>query len=235
MGKLIYAMNGSLDRFVETPDHGLPVGSCLGAGLGSDVAGPAQAFQLAPETLAGSALPADGPHSRRGRSHDRRAVVHVAGGGGRGPDPRFDWPHDLDDTLAIRNAGLHPITCANLGRRLRRRSVHEDVAALAQPRRERASLHQAHRAKPAIDSRLVRSAGIRHGIHDPTGREGRSSFLEDLGSLLLAPLQGGNGPGLDARPVSARHGRTAQVGGEPWSAHTVGGGLAVGGVQRTTR
>jgi hypothetical protein len=46
-------------------------------------------------------------------------MIPAAPGGG-GPDPRLDWPHDLDDALAIRDEGLHPITCANLGRRLRR-------------------------------------------------------------------------------------------------------------------
>ena len=136
---------------------------------GSGVGGPAQALELAPETLAGPALPADARHSRLGPRHDRRAVVHVAGRGGGGPDPRLDRPHDLDDALAIRDEGLHPITCADLGRRLRRQPVYEDVAALAQLRRERTGLHEAHRAQPAVDARLVGGGGIRHAINDPTG------------------------------------------------------------------
>ena len=45
-----------------------------------------------------------------------------------------------------------------------------DVAALAQPCRERASLHEAHRAQPAVDARLVGGGGISHAIYDPTGR-----------------------------------------------------------------
>ena len=98
--------------------------------------------------------------------HDRRAVVHVAGRGGGGSDPRLDRPHDLDDALAIGDEGLHPIAGANLRRRLRRRPVHEDVAALAQPRRERAGLHEAHRAQPAVDARLVGGAVFGHALLD---------------------------------------------------------------------
>jgi hypothetical protein len=139
---------------------------------GSGVGGPTQALEFAPETIAGSALPADAHHPRLGRRHDRRAVVNVAGRGGGGPDPRLDRPNDLDDALAIRDEGLHPIARANLGRRLRRQPVHEDVTALAQLRRERAGLHEAHRAQPAVDARLVGGGGISHAIYDPTGRGG---------------------------------------------------------------
>ena len=138
----------------------------------SGVGGPAQALELAAETLTGPALPADAHHPRPGPRHDRRAVVHVAGRGGGSSDPRLDRPRDLDDALAICDEGLHPIACANLGRRLCRRPVHEDVAALAQPRRERAGFHEAHRAQPAVDARLVGGAAISHAIYDPTGRGG---------------------------------------------------------------
>ena len=82
---------------------------------GSGVVGLAQALELAPETLAGPALPADWHHPRLGLRHDRRAVVQVASRGGGGPDPRLDRSHDLDDALAIRDERLHPMTCANLG------------------------------------------------------------------------------------------------------------------------
>ena len=129
---------------------------------------PAQALEFPSETLAGPALPADAHHPRAGLRHDRRAVVHVAGRGDWGPDPRFDRPHDLDDALAIRDVGFYPITCANLGRRLRRRTVHEDMAALAQLRRERAGLHETYGAQPAVDARLVGGAGISHATYDPT-------------------------------------------------------------------
>ena len=63
--------------------------------------------------------------------HDRRAVVHVAGRGDGGPDTRLDRPHDLDDALAIGDERLNPIARTYLRRRLRRRTVHEDVAGLA--------------------------------------------------------------------------------------------------------
>ena len=109
------------------------------------VGGPAQALELAPETLAGPALPAHGRDPWPGLLHDRRAVVDVAGRGNGSPDARLDRPQDLDDALAIRDEGLHPIAGTNLRRWLCRRSVHQDVAALAQPGRERACLHEAHR------------------------------------------------------------------------------------------
>ena len=138
---------------------------------GSGVAA-AQAVELAPETLAGPALPADALYPRPGPRHDRRAVVHVAGRGGGSPDPRLDRSRDLDDAVSIRDEGLHSITSANLGRRLRRQPVHENVAALAQLRRERAGLDEAHCAQPAVDARLVGSGGIGHAIYDPTGQGG---------------------------------------------------------------
>ena len=122
---------------------------------GLAVGTPADALELAPETLAGSALPARGRDVRSDHRHHRRAVVDVAGRGDGGPDPRLDRPHDLDDPLAVRDERLHPIARPDLRRRLRRRSVHKDVAALARPRRQRASLHEAHSAQPAIDARLV--------------------------------------------------------------------------------
>ncbi len=130
----------------------------------SAVGGPAQALELAPETLAGPAPSTHGHDRWPGIRHDGRAVVHVAGRGDGGSHTRLDRPHDLDDALATRDESLHPIAWANLRRRLRRRSVHEDVGALAQPRRQRAGLHKAHRAQPAIDTRLVGSEGISHAF-----------------------------------------------------------------------
>ena len=112
--------------------------------------------------LLGRPSPRTGMICRPGLAHDGRAVVHVAGRGNCSPDTRLDRPHDLDDSLAIGDERLHPITRANLRRWLRRRSVDEDVAALAQLGRERAGLHEAHRAQPAIDPRLVGSEGIGH-------------------------------------------------------------------------
>jgi hypothetical protein len=41
-------------------------------------------------------------------------MVHVTGRGDDGSHPRLDGSHDLDDTLAIRDEGLHPIACADL-------------------------------------------------------------------------------------------------------------------------
>ena len=46
--------------------------------------------------------------------NDRRAAVHVTGRGDDGSHTRLDGPHDLDDTLAIPDAGLNTIACANL-------------------------------------------------------------------------------------------------------------------------
>jgi hypothetical protein len=142
----------------------------------SGVAGPAQALELAPEALARPALPADDLDRRSLVPNDRRAVVQIAGRGDRGSDTRLDRPDDLDDALAVGDACLDPIACPNLGRRLRGRSVDQDVAALAQLRRERPGLHQAHRAQPAIDSRFVRSTEVSHASKDRTDRGGISAL-----------------------------------------------------------
>ena len=80
----------------------------------SDVGGPAQTLELAAETLAGPAFATRGPDVWAGVSHDRRAVVDVTGGGDEGSDPRLDRPHDLDDTVAIRDASIDAIAGANL-------------------------------------------------------------------------------------------------------------------------
>ncbi len=79
-------------------------------------------------------------------------------------DTRLDRPNDFDDSLAIVDERFHPITHAYLRRRLCRRSIHEDVAALAQPGRERASLHEADCAQPAIDTRRIGGEGIGHAF-----------------------------------------------------------------------
>ena len=160
---------------------------------GSGVACPAQAVKLASETLAGPALPMDDHDLWPGVLHDRRAVVHVAGLGDGGPDTGLDRTHDLDDTRSIRDERLHPIACANPRRRLCRHSVHEDVAALAQPRRQRAGLHEAHRAQPAIDACLVGGAGISHALKDRTGMA--TITLPRLSSPRKAPIRS-----PDARP-----------------------------------
>jgi hypothetical protein len=81
---------------------------------GSGVGSPAEALELAPETLAGPALPTHGHDLWPGLRHDRRAVVHVTGRGDEGSDTRVDRPHDLDNALPIRDEGLHPIAGANL-------------------------------------------------------------------------------------------------------------------------
>ena len=143
---------------------------------------PAQALELAPQALARPALPPDERDHWPGLRHDRRAVVHVAGRGDGGADTRLDRPHDLDDALAIGDERLHPIARANLRRRLRRRSIHEDVAALAQPGRKRAGLHEAHRAQPAIDTRLVGGEGIGHAFQDGTRDVVEASGLGPLES-----------------------------------------------------
>ena len=71
---------------------------------------------------------------------------------------------------AIGDERLDPITRSHLRRRLRRRSIHEDVAAVAQPRRERTGLHEAHRAQPTIDTRLFGCEGSRHASKDGMAR-----------------------------------------------------------------
>ena len=136
----------------------------------SGVGSPAQALQLTPQTLARPSL---APYERDawpGLPHDGRAVVHVAGRGDDGSDTRLDRLQDLDDALAIGDERLHPITCTYLRRRLRRRSIHENVAALAQPCREGARLHEAHSAQPAIDTDLVDGGVIGHAFKDGTAR-----------------------------------------------------------------
>jgi hypothetical protein len=130
--------------------------------LGSAVASSPQALELAPEPLARAALSTHDQDPRPELLDDGWAVVHVAGRRHLGSDTRFDRPGDLDDALAIGDACLDPVACANPGRRLRRRAVHEDVATLAQTGRKRASLDEADCAKPAIDARLVWTGGISH-------------------------------------------------------------------------
>ena len=129
---------------------------------GSGVRCPAQALQLAPQALARPALPSNAPDRWPGLRHDGRAVVHVAGRGDGSPDTRFDRLDDLDDALTIGDQRVNPITCTYLRRRLCRRSIHEDVATVAQLGRERAGLHETHRTQPAIDTRLVGCAGSSH-------------------------------------------------------------------------
>ena len=126
------------------------------------VRSPTQALKLAPQALARTALASDERHPWPGLPHDGRAVVHIARRGDGGTDTRLDRPHDLDDALAIGDERLHSIASSDLRRRLCRRSVHEDVTTVAQPGRERAGLHEAHRAQPAIDSRLVGGERISH-------------------------------------------------------------------------
>lgn len=142
---------------------------------GSGVAGPAQTLELAAETLVRPALSTHDQDRRSSIRDDGRAVVDIAGDGDRRSDTRFDRPNDLDDPVAIGDARVDPVARADLGRRFRRRSVHADVAALAQLRRKRAGLHEAHSAEPAIDSRLACSAGVSHAFKDRTDRGGVSS------------------------------------------------------------
>ena len=134
----------------------------------SGVGSPAQALELAPETLARPALAAHRHGPLPDLRHDGRAVVHVAGRGDGGPHTRLDRQHDLDAAPAIGDERLDPIARANLRRRLCPRSIHKDVAALAQPGRERAGLHEAHRAQPAIDARVGGGDGICHSPYDGT-------------------------------------------------------------------
>jgi hypothetical protein len=128
----------------------------------SGVGSPAQALQFAPQALARPALPSYERDRWPGLRHDGRAVVHVAGRGDGGPDARLDRPQDLDDALAIGDERLHPVTRSYLRRRLCRQSIHKDVATVAQPGRERAGLHEAHRAQPTINTRLVGGEGSSH-------------------------------------------------------------------------
>jgi hypothetical protein len=94
---------------------GLPAEAGHGAkDDGSGVGSPAEALELAPQTLAGSALPTRHDDVWPGFRYDRRAVVHATGRGDDGSRTRLDRPHDLDDALATRDEGLHPIACANL-------------------------------------------------------------------------------------------------------------------------
>jgi hypothetical protein len=133
--------------------------------VGSGVGSPAQALELAPKTLAGPALAPDSHDPRSDFPHGRRrAAVHVARCGDGSSNTRLDRPHDLHTTLAIRDPRLHPIACANPRRRLGRRSIDTDVTALAQSRRKRAGLHEAHRAQPAIDACLRRGTRISHAF-----------------------------------------------------------------------
>src|SRR4051794_12805627 len=155
--------------------------------LGSAVSGPTEALELAPQPLAGTALPADERHARSRLGDDGRAVVHITGCGHCRADPRLDRPHDLDDPLPIRDERLHAITGANLRRRLRRESIHDDVAALAQPRRERPGLDEADRAQPAIDTGRVGGGGIGHAFKHGTPRRQGGALLPGA-AVVMWPL-----------------------------------------------
>ena len=109
-------------------------------------------------------------------------MVHKAGRGDGGTDTRLDRPDDFDDAPAIGDERFNPIARTYLRRRLRGRSIHEDVAAAAQPRRKRAGLHKAHRAQPAIDTCLVGSTGISHALKDGTRDVVEASRLGPLES-----------------------------------------------------
>ena len=129
----------------------------------SGVGSPAQALELAPEPLARPAL---APDSHDPRSHlgddRRRGVVLVARRSHGCSDTRLDRVHDLHDTVTIGDQRLDPVAGANLRRRLGQSPIHADVTALAQSRRKRAGLHQAHGTEPAIDARLGGSARVSH-------------------------------------------------------------------------
>ena len=153
------------------------------------------------QALARPALPTDEHDRWPGLRHDRRAVVHVAGRGDDGPDTRLDRPHDLDDAPAIGDERLHPIARANLRRRLRRRSIHVDVAALAQPGRERAGLHEAHGAQPAIDTRLDGGRGISHASRMARLDVG-PAFIELGGQRGLPSRHNGAGARVRRRRVT---------------------------------
>lgn len=129
----------------------------------SGVGSPAQALELAPEPLARPALAPDSHHPRSYLGDDRRrAVVLIARRSDGCSDTRLDRVHDLHDTVTISDQRLDPVAGANLRRRLGRRPIHADVTALAQSRRKRAGLHQAHRTEPAIDARLGEGARVSH-------------------------------------------------------------------------
>ena len=165
----------------------------------SGVGGPAQALELAPQALARPALPAYEHHRWRGLRYDGRAVVHETGRGDGGPDTRLDRSRHPDDALAIGDERLHPIARANLSRRLCRQSIHVDVAALAQPGRQRAGLDEAHRAQPSIDPRLIGSAGISHASRMARREKASpvraaSTFPQRLADALHPPRRGWSGP-----------------------------------------
>jgi hypothetical protein len=131
---------------------------------GSGVRAPADPLELAPEALARPALPPYEPDQWPSPRHDRRAVVHKAGRGDGGTDTRLDRPDDFDDALAIGDERFNPIARTYLRRRLRRRSIHEDVSTVAQPGRKRAGPHEAHRTQPAIHTRRIGGEGIGHAF-----------------------------------------------------------------------
>ncbi len=126
---------------------------------GSGVRAPAHALELAPEALARPALPPYEHDHWPNPRHDRRAVVHKAGRGDGGPDTRLDRPHDLDDALAIGDERFNPIARTYLRRRLRRRSIHEDVAALAQ----RVASGRVFTRRTAHNQRSTRVASVARG------------------------------------------------------------------------
>ena len=172
--------------------------------FGSGVGSPAKALELAPKTLAGPALAPDGHDPRSNFSHDRRrAVVHVARCGDGSSDTRLDRSHDLHNTLAICDQRLYPIACANPRRRLCRRPIDTDVTALAQSRRKRAGLHQAHRAEPAIDACLRRGTGISHvsrvARNGPTG-----AGLRSLSATARAKIDRALSPWTRGAPLRLR-------------------------------
>jgi len=156
-------MSHSVRECHQTPGRTSPPELPTRTHCGPQVLGARRKRSSSPEPLARPAL---APDSHDPRSHlgddRRRAVVLIARRSDGCSDTRLDRLHDLHDTVTLGDQRLDPVAGAHLRRWLGRRPIHADVTALAQSRRKRAGLHQAHRTEPAIDARLGGGARVSH-------------------------------------------------------------------------
>src|SRR4029078_1793927 len=89
-------------------------------------------FELPAEALARPALAADRLDAGRDLSdHRRGAVVDEARSGFRRTDAILDRPDNLDDSLTVRDQGMHDVAGTDLRRRLGRAAADADIPAIA--------------------------------------------------------------------------------------------------------
>ncbi len=82
-------------------------------------------------------------------------MIHEAFGSNLRSHASLDHPGNFEDALPVADPRLDTVADVDSGRWFGRNAVDAHVSALAQRRRQRASLGHAHRAQPSIDACLV--------------------------------------------------------------------------------